>query len=523
MNLYGSLNASRQSTTLSTTHTQGQAPVNTTAGLGLPPGACPPGYQISGPPAGSRQEVLSDPWWEEHLFDDCTELIDLEALSENESSEAHQPPAEDARPAVLQAVYGLGLKQRGTAHLRLKGCLTIEDALAEMLSGANSGKRSDNPQRPRVSSFLGLLKRLTPRTPQAQTYACMCLVNMRGERSNPGLAANYVRLAQELPEHALPAELGPYKNLLIAQARGGIAAIKVDFPLGDKDAQTVHAAMGVIEARLKAYERQATVDAQVSYGELEKISLARRAQHDQNWRADRRSGLKRLHEDSVTSAQDEAQESHTPPTRTTKKPTVAVTATGLGSLERPQPPRLPTVSLAQQPPVYLGLSAFPPPTVSPQAVPKPAAVRQVPPLLPSGWGPAAYAGRLQTLAMNGQLNVLQPVANTLALLASCASRQDLPRAIANAKMTQDGFLGTLALMRTLNPTAACEFALYTVLSYVEQGASMPQPIADAVLAALPEVKAIPRDVKFNLQAILRQPPDVRDALEALIDRLLIRA
>ena len=140
-------------------------------------------------------------------------------------------PSNDTLPPVLRALHHINEKQKSQAHRQLKQCTTIEQALVEMLAASNSGTHCHGPAPMRVGSVLGLVARLPLNSRVRETFACMCLVRMRMERSAMGVANRYIDLANTLPRQFPADELGPYQQVLIACGRLAIQQIR------DEDAE----------------------------------------------------------------------------------------------------------------------------------------------------------------------------------------------------------------------------------------------------------------------------------------------
>lgn len=393
----------------------------------------------------------------------------------------------DSIPQVLKDLHNIPERAKGTTHRLLKRCDNVEDALAEMVAAKNSGKGA------RVVAMVGLLARLTLQSASRPTYACMCLVNMRMERSAKGTPASYERLAHALPP-VFPDELGPYKLALIRACRIAIAQVRSDylFPDKEKDQAVVLAAMASIEAKLKTYEDQPTATLQVSLEQLQKHAAVRRASAQSQPSV---SQLKRKHCETVretTSEKDDADGETPVPPPQAKKPAPAGFHGG---------PLVPNLSHSGS-----AISTAP---VLPHPRPQ--------------WGPTNYIRELLTLMELQVLNTRPSVVRALEAFAACPDRKQLESVILS--ITKQGLLGMLSLMRSLNPPAAGDTALYIALCYIEQGplTTMSPDLACAITDALTHVKVWPKDVPFKLELMdqaRQQPLELQRALETLIDRLL---
>ena len=456
------------------------------------------GYQLV---TTQEKPPSQDDWWnEEDIFDlvhnsgndPWTLPAEADTIDTTDNALPCNTPA-DTRPSVLRAISALPKKLRCEAHSKLAQCRTIEDALAEMLAARNSGKKYSGNERLRVLSVLGLLGRLSLGTSDSQIFACMCLINMRAER-NPRTPVLYAKLAEALPP-TFPDELGPYKTVLIDACREAIKLIR--------GSDTAHFgnylpmaldALKLLETKLQAYEREPTAHEQVSGDQLKRLSELRYAKRASQSSA---NSLKRTHEETVHET---------------------FTEHG-GTNSSTEPP--PLLSLA--PPTHHSHLLTPPtqpslPHTSPGTLSGPR-----PQPSPPSWSPARYAAELQVLAQQGTLLLLQPVAHTLAAFAACRDRQQLNQVMQS--ITLPGFLGMLGLMRSLNPGAAGEVALYTALYYVERTLLLPNGLAPVLSEALSDVKRLPDDVRFTfaLGAQASQQPDpLRTAIETLFDRLTHR-
>lgn len=310
-------------------------------------------------------------------------------------------------------------------------------------------------------------------------------------------------LANALPD-TFPDELSPYKQAVIEGCRNGIATLEArnDIPHFNEDSQSdVLDAIARIQVKLQSYEIQPTHPDQVSLAHLYEL-VKKRYPSTRNTSA---QVLKRTHEQIVGHIGEQR---------------VFQTQPGSGTYV---PPKL-THPLEQP-----RRSPFVPPSSGPVTA-TPYATSQAdlgatPGVLPhrsvSPWGPASYARELQALAQQGTLSLSQPVADTLAAFAACTDRQQLSRVMPS--MPLQGFLGLLSLMRSLNPQAAGDMALYTAMYYIEGGLAMPQAAVPALADALSLAKAWPRDLRFTaalMAHVSLQPALISQAIESLIDRLL---
>ncbi len=462
-----------------------------------------PGYQ----PDHTDGDDFTSPsqsWLQEHDLG-----FDFEqgfALGPSPSAFDTQPPVDDnapeqptpnrALPPVLKALHLISEKQKGQAHRQLKQCATVEQALVEMLAASNSGKRGNGPSPARVVSVLGLLARLPLKSPVRGTFACLCLVRMRVERSAKGAAKRYIDLANALPPQFPTDELGPYQQVLIECGRQAIQQIRdEDVEHFKQQPSEALDALTRIESRLMEYQAQPCSPPQVSIEALRRqvgVRYPLRGTHSA-------SSLKRRHERIVAEttpadAVDEADEENMSPT----------------GEQRPLPAGVGRHAMRPMPPSP-GLTA-----------PGPMRSWGIPPQPVATWGPARFAGELHAMVLRGSLIVRQPVAQALQVFATCLNRQGLTRALPSIHDAQ-GFLDMLNLMLGLNPPAAGELALHTALNYIERGLVMPDAVATAVVGALSQVSAWPQDVPFSLTLMNQvglQPPLVREAVANLIDRLL---
>lgn len=457
------------------THRPGPAHTTHTAASETPD---PPGYRQAPPPSHTLTDE-EDVWFGLPDDDDFSYPLTLVPLdqasppSSDDTGTRSQP--QSTRPAVLRYLEPLFVKTRCDAHLRLKACLTIEEALLHILMATNTGKKRKAGEhellRLRVSAVVGLLDRYTPGSELAGIYAFMCLLNMRETRADntPG---HYMKLARALPD-AVPVELRPYRQALIDQARSAIENIRtIDAQYFSPEAQAkLLAALQFIEVKLKAYEEEAYAPPVpvVSFANLQAKAhtvYARPANP-----ASART-LARTHEHLVLETQTDA------------------------------PPG---------------------PSSTPANTPFPHGGPAVPtgPVRPPPWGPAAYATTLLSLAQSQVLPLPPSVTRTCEAFARCPGEPQFSQVVDS--ISAEGFLGMLDLMRQLNPPMAGEVALYTALHYILRGLAMPARVELAVLDALPLLTAWPEDVFLSdtlTNRLNQQSPKVRQAVYALLNRRL---
>jgi hypothetical protein len=512
------------------------------------PDVCNAGYTLlDDPEGGFFLAGLQDELWGQSSFaspgplsEPTAELhgeVQAKAGAQGSAEAQGSADPKNTLPPVLNALHWMNERTRSTAHRLLKECPTIESAFVVMLSATNSGKRSSE-ERPRVAATLGLMARYREDSPERKTYACMCLINLRCERSLGSIVKYYQGLAAALPDDDIPDELAPYKNVVISRARHAIAYIRAhDFPApqetqepsvadpqADKALQ-VRKAMDEIEEKLNAYESRPTTVAQVTFRHLTQQvevlvqTLKEKAQGAQGAQA----ALKRKHKTVIAEGERGAKVmaqtlcDDEPRGQARKQPRLTSQCSN-----RPMTDRDGHLShsLVSQPFRHSHFFISAPPTRKSSTVdvvqPAPQSL-QTP--APSRWGPASFAGHLKVLAMQ---NLNPPVQQAIDVIAACANRQDLPRALTS--LSPAGFSGLLSLMATFNEAAAGELALYAAVSCIEINEPFPERLVMVVVSALPLVKALPDDVTGTLtlayQTFHQPSAELKGAMQALFDRLM---
>lgn len=433
------------------------------------------------------------------------------------------------KPSVLQALSNLPAHpKKNAARGAMAKCVTIEDALVTLLTASNSARQS----KLRTPTLVGLLKLLRVGGHEAQTYACMLLVNPRMDRSYKGTIPLYVMLAESLPT-SLPDELGPYRTAIVTKARDALWKIKADFP-GSAQGD-LQSAIKTIEDRLHDYERQLLHHAQVPTEQLQRKA--------DEMRVSSMESMKRRHESLVRSNAQTDDSSATKERRLDNALATGPVSTHLvPPLNRPTagplshlqpipqqipPPQLQPISQqippSHQQPIMQSLQQVltRTPSIHSLQVPSMPARQTIinHPLPP--WGPAGYFKQMLAMQNSGKFLLTSQTINTIDALAACANRQQLVQAMSSISV--DGFIEMLELTNTLNKEVAGEIALATTLYYMENGLRIPDFVIPHLAGALSLVKRLPDDVTFSFNLAMQAaqlPPALRDAMQSLFNDLM---
>ncbi|WP_251710678.1 hypothetical protein [Hydrogenophaga intermedia] len=423
-------------------------------------------------------------------------------LDGSASGQGSLPPAA-SKPAFVKALCRLPLQERNKTAVAMRDCSTLEDALRCILKARSSGHTEHGV---RVGSILGLLKRLAPTSPEAQTFACLCLANFHLELANRTLTSNVAALAYSLPAN-LPDELGPYLQMLCSNARAGVDRIRRYFPEG-LPSDELRVALETIEARVQAYETQGSQRIQATVNTL--LGTVPSVKEKTSTR------LKRQHVEAIErTIQTNDHDDNRPRPLPLWQPVSAQTPHVEQRINTPQfvvapQPRPDVVSTAARPVLVtpMPMQGFP----AQQAVGRAGAPT---------WEPAACFGQLLALKNRGQLDIPNNALPAISAFATCTDRQSvLPvmKSVSWFDLTE-----TLALTSKLNPAAAGAFALAITLHAARQSFSIPDQAAQALAEGLRHVKRWPDDVPFNVELAIqamRLPPVLRDAMQTLLNELM---
>lgn len=450
-----------------------------------------PGYQID-PPAAATEESEPEFNTEQHFW-----RLASRPRNNEVQDPAHSQIAPPSQAPVLRAAAAL--VPQGTTYGNLAQCKTIEDGLVEILAAGIGGKRL------RVGQLLLILEHMvTSQEGETGTFACMCLINMRADRSATSVGRRYILLADALPR-CVPTEMLPYVQAIVERCRDNIVLIRNrDLPNFNQGAGEVSDALTRIEDRLSDYVQQAAGHDQISLKFLQDKATQLRSTNKPRRRATNNatSGspprqLKRRHSEIVRQTTQQGDDS-------------AAVAAQNDSISLPHFTPMPPMPTTQpenpsslQPTLYVNLPRM----------------FEAPP--PPAWGPAGYAAELLSRRPFATHPYADAIGHTLQLLAVCPHRHALASVM--EQLSVEGFVSTLNVMRQEQPQKAAQLAFYLTLHYIEYGLHMHEAALSAVVSALPQLGAWPRDVRFTftlMDQLKLQPQSLRDAMENLINRLL---